>query len=295
MMARNPCIALGFFDGFHLGHYYLLKSAEAFSRDLSPDCEEKVIITFKEHPSSLKRPYILLPDERKSKASSLGWRVEFLPGDFKNLSPLEFVNYLRDKRPSVVVSGYDYRFGKDRKGDVDLLKKTFGESFLCVPPLNVDGIPVKSSLIKERIREGDVSYANFLLGYRFFLKGVRVSGKGKGREIGFPTINILHPHGKVRPLRGSYAAILEGVRSVAYFGVSPTVSGASFPVWEVHVLDEKMVPELSSLDEMKLELVSFIRREEKFFSVEELSKAIRNDIDQALSMFKILSSSSLEK
>ena len=285
------CIALGFFDGFHLGHLFLLERVS--SRVVK--CRNRVVIAFREHPSPSKRPYILLPSERESLATLLGWKMFFLPDYFRNFTPEEFLDFLDAMKPVIVASGEDYRFGKGRAGDVELLKKRFGNKFFEVPPLYVDGRPVKSSWIKEEIVKGNIPLANFLLGYRFFISGSRVKGSGRGREMGFPTINIPHPDNKIKPPYGSYVALLNGVPAVAYFGTSPSVSLKESPVWEAHALDEEGLALIEGSSSFKIELISFIRREEKFSSVNFLVEAIRSDISHARSLFKILSSSSFEK
>jgi len=303
---KGIALALGRFDGVHAGHTALIaRTVElAHRHDLSPSC-----FSFfnSETPDPANPGWLTTSDEKAALISEIGIEYLIYP-DFAppliDLSPLEFLETLVIDRwkAGLIVAGYDYRFGKNRAGDTDLLK-TVSERHGVIPvifePVLIDGVPVKSSAIREMISQGEVGNATRLLGKPFSVTGKIVEGRKLGIKMGFPTLNFRWPVSKVAPKFGVYAVrigseFFEGQKSscdaVANFGVSPTIDpGNKTMGLEVHVLDSieilnsnKPIP---SETVFKIEFISFIRPEEKFDSIEELTKQISLDCDSARSIF----------
>ena len=280
ILEANPDVTcIGAFDGVHLGHQALINMAKSISSKYQ-------ILTFDPVPKKFFNNMHKLLSTKDMKVDLLS---RFSPEsiiflnfeDVKDLIPEDFCNILNNKlnTKSIVVCK-DFKFGKNREGDVNFLIKYFGNSNVHV--LNdyvINDSKISSTLIKSTINEGKLELANQYLGYSFKLKGKVEHGNRMGHKIGFPTANINVDVNLVTPKFGVYEVDVtkadKTYKGVMNIGNRPTVSNDLKLSYEVHILD---------FDEdiygsfLGVEFVSFIRDEIKFDNIEELKNQISIDI-----------------
>jgi riboflavin kinase/FMN adenylyltransferase len=272
----NRTIALGYFDGVHLGHQEVIKTALT----LTP--YEPAVFTFNSRESGN-----IMTDEAKHKLlTGLGIKSIFSYAfeDIKNLSPEEFVSEIlvKELNAGAVVCGYDFRFGKDAKAGADELAKLcnkFQIPTIIVPPVTLDGEIISSTAIREFIAKGDIETANKFLGYKHFYEAEVVGGNQLGRTIGFPTINQNMPHHCIIPRFGVYVSSVKihenHYKGITNIGVKPTAGEQKNITIETHILgcDKDLYGQI-----IEVSLLKFIRAEKKFNSFSELSKQIAEDL-----------------
>jgi riboflavin kinase/FMN adenylyltransferase len=282
--ADCAAVAIGVFDGVHLGHQEVLK--ELASTGLS-----SVVLTFDPHPLALAAP-----ERAPQLIGSVGQRIEWLLdqgvdtvgvlpfAQVKDWTPQAFVEVVLVNALSanIVAVGEDFRFGRDRTGDVDTLRdlgKTGGFQVAVLDLLRENASnPISSSSIRELISSGDVNQAALLLGRRFTVRGPVVKGDGRGKTIGIPTANVLVSSAAILPGLGVYAAIVDGRQeAVVNVGNRPTFGGGDVTV-EAHLLDFDGDLYGETLD---IALVKKIRAERKFDGVGALVAQIHLDIAAA--------------
>lgn len=283
-------LALGMFDGVHVGHQKLLsKTVElAKQRGASP-----TMMTFSEHPNLFIQgkavPELLTTVREKAMlACDQGIKQMLLVSfdeDFCELSPEHFIDdYILSLNVSAVVCGYNYRFGKNASGTAEFLARYLQEKGIDVfveDKFSVDGVAVNSTLIRDIIRHGDILYANRLLGYDYSFGANVLHGFKRGTGLGFPTANIIPQHDKCLPPNGVYATIttIDGKRfgSVTNVGDNPTYNNKQKTV-ETYIfgfdgdLYDKYV---------YVSFIDKIRDEIKFDDPLQLSKQIERDVDTA--------------
>ncbi len=223
--------ATGFFDGVHLGHREVLKTLVSSARERG---EEALVITFSQHPRTVlqqdagKLRFLTTPEEKRLLLESAGaGRVETIPftQEFASLSARDYISELLVKRYGVssLILGYDNRLGSDRLGAPQLreLCAGMGMDARIVPPYRLaDGSTVSSTKIRGLIVSGKIEEANAMLGGRYMLSGVVVSGKQLGRTIGFPTANTVCSNPlKLVPGRGVYVTEVT-VLGRRYYGMT---------------------------------------------------------------------------
>lgn len=223
--------ATGFFDGVHLGHREVLKTLVSSARERG---EEALVITFSQHPRTVlqqdagKLRFLTTPEEKRLLLESAGaGRVETIPftQEFASLSARDYISELLVKRYGVssLILGYDNRLGSDRLGAPQLreLCAGMGMDARIVPPYRLaDGSTVSSTKIRGLIDSGKIEEANAMLGGRYMLSGVVVSGKQLGRTIGFPTANTVCSNPlKLVPGRGVYVTEVT-VLGRRYYGMT---------------------------------------------------------------------------
>lgn len=281
-------VALGNFDGVHIGHRVLLDRLLEKGKDSGLST---LVFTFKQHPQNVlltrnKIPLIYPPEKKKDIILKLGIdmveMVDFTQ-KFAMLEPEEFFEKFLLNRYNIkyVVVGFNYRFGRGGKGNVSLLKQIgdrYGFEVQVVDPVITNGEVVSSSLIRKLISIGDIKSANRLLGRKYTVNGKVVKGKGRGKEMGFPTANIELPPGILYPSRGVYITItnLENASmiSLTNVGINPTFSGNKLVI-------ETYIPGFKGnlYDKyIEVEFLERIRDEKKFESKEELVKQIEMDL-----------------
>lgn len=288
---KGTAVALGYFDGIHIGHRAVLEKAldAAKDKNLIP-----VVMLFDIHPRKLVSdavPPMLMSEEQKREAlSEMGFRVvDFNFRKSVNLTYDEFSEkVLLDALGAKFVScGYDYRYGKGGKGNAETLKETLcekGVEVCTVPPVELNGEIVSSTKIRQLISEGEVRKANEMLGKEFSYHILVEKGDGIGHEIGTPTINQYFPEDFIVPKYGVYASRVKFdgrfYPSVTNVGIRPTVGGTSLRS-ETCIFDfsENLYGE-----KIEVFLLEYLREEKKFSSVEELKKAIENDIKNSRKM-----------
>jgi riboflavin kinase/FMN adenylyltransferase len=286
-------IAIGVFDGVHLGHQKIIRALveEAKKADLP-----SLLLTFHPHPESVlsKREINLLQtlDQRLTEIGKYGIRMAVvLPFDkkFARLSAEGFIHnvILAKFKAKKIVVGDNFRFGRKREGDVKKLQKIaprYGFSVISVPAVRRQNFVISSSLIRDQLRKGDVETANDLLGRPYEIRGKVVKGKSRGKTLGFPTANI-HPANDISP-PGVFIANI-GIRStifhsVTHVGTKPTFDEPETMI-ESYIIDFGGDLYGESLSVMFLKK---IRDEKKFETSDALSLQIKKDLDQAQEFFK---------
>lgn len=277
-------VALGFFDGLHIGHAALLEKtvAEAAVRGATP-----CVFTFRDFPTLKGGQRLYTEEERLSRFGEYGIARVVL-ADFpllSSLSPEQFVSeiLLGKLRAAAVVCGFNYRFGKGAAGDAALLSAllaTHGVPLFTVEEQRACGKSVSSTAIKAALAAGNADTATAMLGRPHTLTGCVLHGKALGRKIGVPTANIPFPDGVFVPMRGVWAVVCDvegvadGVRGVANIGVRPTVDTDGVPNCEVHFFDE--MPTLYG-KRVRVHFLAFIRPEMTFDSLDALVSRITLD------------------
>jgi riboflavin kinase/FMN adenylyltransferase len=293
---RGSVLAIGNFDGIHLGHQAILRAAvqrAAQTNDVS------TALTFDPSPRKVLRPESA-PLRISTNPQRIDWfgtvgleAAVVLPFtlDLARLSPEEFVEQIlvRGLHVRAVLVGENFRFGHQQAGNVALLRELgarHGFAVEIIPPVALDGEIVSSTAIRREIAAGHVTHAARLLGRPFALTGEIVSGTGTGRRFTFPTLN-LKPEQELLPARGVYVTrtLLEGEtksrRSVTNVGMRPTFNGASLSV-ETHLLD--FSGEVTA-NHLELSFWKRLREEKKFTTPEELRAQIAQDISSARRFF----------
>lgn len=285
----GSAVAVGVFDGLHLGHQQILRTAQ--SRARNGRC---VVISFDPHPDVVLAPQFqavapLTPlPEKRSRLAAMGIdELEVLPftRELAALDPETFVDrhLVRPYAPAALVVGENFALGRGRSGNVERLRAigaARGFSVDAVPLLEIDGAPVSSTRIRGLLGEGRVAEAARLLGRLYTLEATVVTGEAIGRTLGFPTANLRPLHEKLVPAHGIYAVWarvgkestrIAGAMSV---GVRPTFGGDVRTV-EVFLLDWSgdLVGQT-----MEVEFVDWLRPELRFESKQALIEAMERDV-----------------
>lgn len=287
-------IALGFFDGVHLGHAQVIKQAV----DNSNDSIKSAVLTFSKSPFTMltneKKKLLTTNEEKFRLFEKLGvdyvFCVDFF--DIKDMTAEEFVrDILCDKlNASYISTGYNYHFGKGGNADVEVLKS------LCEPhgitvhssaPVLYNNEAISSTRIRECIKNGDIQSANDMLGYNYNIKGKVVQGNHIGTKISTPTINLPLDDNCITPRFGVYASRVI-IDNHTFFGATnigthPTVGGNEV-LCETHLLDFSGDDLYSK--KVRIEPLLFIRDEKKFSCIDELKSQIEKDKEDILNFFK---------
>jgi riboflavin kinase/FMN adenylyltransferase len=283
----NSAVTMGTFDGVHLGHRRIISTLLEVSRQrgLHP-----ALVTFNPHPQIVlgkRGPIeILTTLEEKIDLLSATGILTVVVLDFNrqlaSYPPEEFVReiLLEKIKMKALVIGYDHAFGKDRAGDKELLEKMsqeIGFHFTVVPEFRANGLNVKSTVIRNQLKSGEYELARKALGYSYMISGKIIKGHGIGKSLGYPTVNLAVPSGKLLPKEGVYSAIARfdslHFPGMAYIGPRLTFDDSALTV-EVNLFDFKGNVES---DHAVLELRDYIRSPEKFGSKEELVEKMKND------------------
>nr|HEX4315223.1 bifunctional riboflavin kinase/FAD synthetase [Kofleriaceae bacterium] len=281
----GAAVAIGNFDGVHLGHRALLARARA----LGP---RAVALTFDPHPGAILSPTgappAITPLPRKlellADAGADAALVEPFTRELAALDPEAFVDrvVLGAARARAIVVGYDFRYGAQRAGDVHTLRDhaaRHGVAVEVVDPVSVAGEVASSTKIRALLRAGDPAAAAALLGRRYDVDGVVVHGAKRGRAIGIPTANVSPPPGtEILAAPGIYAVTLDGRPAVASLGTNPTFVTSTQLVLEVHVLD--FDGDLYDRG-VRVAFAGKLRDEARFDSVDALVAQIHGDIADA--------------
>jgi len=284
---RDVAATLGTFDGVHLGHRKIIKTLIKIGaeQNLNP-----ALVTFKPHPQLVlgkRGPTELLTtfDEKLRLLEDTGIETVVVLEFNRQLAsypPEDFVNEILIKKMDMkaLVFGYDHAFGKDRAGNRELLEKmarSNGFTFTVVQEHKIDGLRLKSTPIRKELKTGDYKRAVAALGYNYFITGKIVKGHGVGKTLGYPTINLAVPSGKLLPKEGVYSAIAHfngrTYNGMAYIGQRLTFGDETLSV-EINLFN--FSGDIESTTAV-LELLEFIRPPEKFGSPDELAKKIKED------------------
>ena len=284
-------IALGFFDGVHLGHGELLKKTRQEADRLG--CSAAAL-TFDRHPDEIikgrKTLLLNMPQDRQRMMQDCYGMDEVLVLPFDEAMmrlPWEtFVQQILMERyeAAAVVCGHDFAFGYKGQGTPEKLKEVFGEDCHVIEPVVVDGEVVSSTRIRSLLKDAQVEKANRLLGHNHFLTSTVIHGKHLGRKIGIPTANLLLPDTVMPPAYGVYVSYANGKPAVTNIGFRPTMDDGEAPTVESWLLDFK--GDLYGKP-MKVELLQYIRPEKKFSSVKELRDQIYCDGEKVREYLKL--------
>ena len=293
LSSKKTIITIGTFDGIHIGHRKILNKIIQSAHEVN--CES-LVLTFFPHPRM-----ILQEDSTVKLLNSMDEKIGLLqeigidnliihPFDkeFSQLTAEKFVkNILVDKlQIQKIIIGYDHRFGKNRTADInDLLH--FGKKYRFeveqISAQEIDAIAVSSTKIRNALAAGTISLANEYLGYNYYFSGIVVKGNQLGRTIGFPTANILIKEDyKLIPKKGVYLVKSNIKGNLVYgmmnIGIRPTLNGTNQTI-EVHYLDfnEDLYEQ-----QLTVEVLEFIRAEQKFDSLEILKNQIQKDKEKSL-------------
>ena len=273
----EPCVAtIGFFDGVHLGHRFLIEQVKELAKDQGL---RSALITFPVHPRQVMksdyRPELLTTPEEKIellKAQGVDYCIMLdFTVELSQLSALSFMKDILQQRYNVstLIIGYDHRFGHNRsEGFEDYVRygQQIGMNVYRAQACMIDDLNISSSLVRTHLLEGKIDLSTRYLGYNYSIEGVVVGGYRVGRTIGFPTANLdLRESNKLIPSDGVYAVRVE-VKGCLYAGMlnigyRPTLDNGSKKSIEVHILrfDEDIYDE-----KIRLYFVSRIRSEMKF-------------------------------
>lgn len=295
LSSRSTALAIGVFDGVHLGHQKIIKH-------LCKTAENKqltsVILTFEPHPSTIlgkdKIQLLQTIEQRIQEIQKFSIdiiRIFPFTLKFAELSRNEFVRQIiieKSKAKEIIV-GTNFYFGKNRKGNIDYLYQAGLENSFhvhTISPVKKEGKIISSSRIRSDLEQGNIKHANLLLGRPYEITGKVIKGRSRGKDLGFPTANIL-PENDIVP-QGVYItrATLDNIQypSVTNIGINPTFNQNEIQL-ESHIIDFES--DIYS-KKINIQFLKKIRNEKKFESTRELSMQIKNDIKTARSYFNRL-------
>jgi len=318
-VARPSCLALGVFDGVHLGHAKVIGTAvaRAAAGDAVP-----AVLTFDPHPDTVVNPQGAPPlltttEEKIGLLRGLGVKLAIIARFDSSLAAMPAEGFAADVlvrrlRARCIAVGANWRFGAGGRGSPELLKQMaprFGFDVTMVPSVIVKGEPVSSTRLRGLLLGGQLEEANELLGRLYDMGGRVVAGDGLGRKLGFPTANLDLPREKLIPADGVYACWAgkprsasplppaslsvapslraergEGVRlkwpAICYIGSRPTIDVSRGRRVEVHLL-ERRGPVGAPGSVLRVELVSRLRPDRRFASTEALVEQMKADVDGA--------------
>jgi len=288
-------IGLGVFDGYHRGHQELIRTL------ISRTQERKMascIFTFTSHPAAISGNKekismgLLASEEEKMNLLKATGVDEILcqefSVEFSHISARMFLeDYLLEQlHCALIVVGFNYRFGRNREGDVSFLKAWAKEKdieVIVIEPVVFCGVSISSSAIRKSIAKGDFEMANAMLGREYSLSGTVMPGQKLGRKLGFPTANIQPAPGICLPENGVYVTRLKtndhAYESITNIGFRPSVSGTvTTPIIETMMLDHDA--DLYG-KEIQVQFLHMLRKEKKFDQLEALRQQVQKDIQKA--------------
>ena len=293
---KPTAIALGFFDGLHLGHRAVISKAVNNVKPLTTGSTSRllsVVFTFAQHPRAFfgDAPELISdPNDRLACFEQLGVEVAVIAdfADFAAMSAVDFYSFLRDKlHMRAAFYGYNYRFGKGREGDSELLARLCdkdGVSHTQLEPVLFDGVPISSSRIRAVMDKGDIEAASKMLGHDILLTAKVENGKNLGHKLGFATINQSLTVPVRILLRGVYAAsvTLDGIDypAVTNLGARPTVLQPEEAA-ETHIIgfEGDLYGKTVSVRFLK-----YLRPQYKFENIGQLQKQVKKDVAAALEL-----------
>ena len=271
---RPRRIAIGTFDGVHVGHRAVIAGADT-------------VLTFEPHPlrilSPEAAPKLILPfDIKRDVIAGLGVEeMVVIPfdRDFTLISAEDFVRGILIERLDAreIAVGENFRFGARARGDAEMLAAQDEFTTRVVPLVTVDGETVSSTRIRALIAAGDVAAAGRCLGAPVMLEGEVVRGDSRGRELGFPTANVVPDESLVVPGHGVYAGFANGVPAAVNIGVRPMFDTGRGLLVEAHLLDYDA--DLYG-QRLRVALIERLRGEQRFPSVDELVAQMHRDVEE---------------
>ena len=284
----NLTLALGYFDGVHLGHQKVIKSAVNYAKENNT---KSAVVTFKDHPCcyfyGVCPKYILQRTVRRKHIEDLGVDYLFELDFDERLSVLDAAEYLKNIlvkyfNPVSISTGFNHFFGAKKTGNAKFLsenQRKYGYKYFEISPQKHEDKVISSTLIRELLSCGNIKIANEMLGFNFEVTGKVIEGQKLGRELGFRTANVLYPSELIDLPFGVYEVNTKFGKGIANFGIRPTVSDTKKAILETHILDFDGDIYGQNID---IEFVRMLRKEHKFGSVEELKKQINLDIKSVI-------------
>ena len=284
---KNSSLALGFFDGLHLGHRVVLKNAINVAK--KNNCNSTVIM-FKEHPLNFltndKISLLLTLNEKLKILEAMGIDNVVLL-DFEEYSHINAQDYLKNViikyfSPIAITTGFNHTFGFNREGNSNFFRNNsekYGYKYYEIPPFVVNETIVSSSAIKNKLSLGDFFNANKLLGYEYFIQGIVEKGDKIASKLGYSSANIKYPEEKIQIPHGVYYVLVyvknKKYNGILNYGYAPTISENSSLKTEVHIIDfnQNIYGE-----NIRISFVTKIRNQIKFDSIEKLKEQIKRDI-----------------
>jgi riboflavin kinase/FMN adenylyltransferase len=286
---NNAIVTIGTFDGVHIGHRKIISGIKELAESTGG---ETVILTFFPHPRMILHP----EDESLKLITTIAEKAELMERlgvdhliitpfsrDFSNQSA---ESYIRDVLVTKIgtkkiVIGYDHRFGKDRQGgfeDLQRLGPVYGFDVVEIPEQDINEVAISSTRIRNALLSGDIHLANAFLGYPFFITGKVIRGDQIGRQLGYPTANIVvEEKYKLIPGDGIFAVTVivsdQKYKGMAYIGSRPTVNGHTRNI-EVNIFD---FDEEIYNQTIRMEFHHYIRGDVKFSSLDELKVQLAQD------------------
>ena len=287
---QGAVITIGSFDGVHTGHQKILERVHQLAKSIDAP---SIVITFEPHPR-----LILNPDDTKLKLlTSTDEKIDLLRSSgidnvviapftkaFAEQSPIDYIENFLVKyfKPTYIVIGYDHRFGTQRSGNIELLRryeKQFNYEVIEIEKQIVDSLDVSSTKIRHALGHSDIESATRLLGHPFIFTGKVVKGQQIGREIGFPTANLeISDKYKLIPPHGIYAVFvwLKGKRykGMMYHGDRPVLKDHHNVTLEINIFDfkEDIYDQI-----LRVELIAFLRSDKRFGTLESLIVQLAED------------------
>lgn len=291
-------LAVGMFDGVHLGHQALIAQA---SHAAAADGHTCGVLTFDPHPSRILRPaeatHLLMPlDQRIRRMHDAGADFVFVKSfshAYAATPAAGFVAGLNEMFPTLrsLHVGENFRFGAGRDGDVialAALAESANVHLQALPRQRLGDERISSSRIRAALTAGDMSLVNAMLGSSYTVEGTIIPGKGLGRRLDYPTLNIAWCP-EVLPHLGVYRVLLKRMAGhplpgIANYGLRPTFEQDTTPLLEVHLLAGDSFP--GPGESVRVELLEFIRPERSFASAEALRMQIAEDVEQVRSRWR---------
>ena len=294
---KNAVVTIGTFDGVHSGHRKIITRIKELT---TASNGETVILTFFPHPRMILHPedqsikMINTMDEKAELLEQLG--IDHLiitpfSRDFSNQTAEDYIRDVLVKKIGTkkIVIGYDHRFGKDRQGGLHNLQRlapVFGFEVIEIPEQDIHDVAVSSTRIRKALLNAEIGLANEFLGYPFFISGKVTRGDQIGRQMGYPTANIMVEETyKLIPADGIFAVKVhvdgQEYRGMGYIGHRPTISGMTRNI-EVNIFDFDR--DIYTLP-IRMEFLQFVRGDIKFESLDQLKEQLGKDKKDVLALF----------
>lgn len=286
---NNTAIGLGFFDGVHLGHKTLISTLVETAQKNNL---KSALITFSSNPAEQfgqNIKYLTTNHEKELLLAPL--KIDYLfelefNKNLSSLSPLEYLNLLKTYlNPQHIITGFNHTFGKNKCGTPELLAEfapKYGFTYLQIPPIKLNNTIISSTKIRNELNSGNIELATAMLGHPYSISGTVKKGLQLGKSIGYPTANIEFPPQKANIPYGVYSVNInynnQNFKGLMNYGTKPTINNSQSPVIEVHILNFN---ENIYNKQITINLIKWIREEQKFNSISELKHQIEKDLKNA--------------